>query len=118
MSRVKKRRSRCPSLLSEHRSTRKLGAHALPDELTHPLDFPGRQGALRGVSISVASVARVRCIGGIRAGIRTGIRRAAGIRTGINTVLVASGFPFIRAGFARTGITGIISGDFSEGYDG
>ena len=35
----------------------------------------------------------------------------------MSAFLVASRFPFIRAGFARAGITGIICGSFSEGYD-
>jgi hypothetical protein len=67
---------------------------------------------------SAASVARCRFPRGILTCIKAGIRRATGIRAGISAAYVASLFPFIRAGFARAGITGIISGDFSEGYDG
>jgi hypothetical protein len=36
----------------------------------------------------------------------------------LGRVLNASRFPFIWAGFTPAGITGIISGNFSEGYDG
>src|SRR5215207_4195260 len=66
---------------------------------------------------SVASVARTLCFSGILAGISAGITGASCISAGISLAAVASHIPFMRAGFATPGITGIRCGCFSQSYN-